>query len=87
MAAARQKEMKDNMTVEATTTFVVLEPGFEGPTKALLDPTLRDRSQVGPTRLADGLGLESTPSGYCGLRPNNLGSPVSNMEFVLRFLL
>ena len=39
MAAARQKEMKDNMTVEATTTFAVLEPVSEVCKRvSLLDP-------------------------------------------------
>src|SRR6267378_1499741 len=78
MAAALQKEMNDSMTVEATMTLVALDTREISTGILFLIPPA-GRSQISPTRLADGLGLESTPSSRTA--PLNLGSPVSWVEF------
>lgn len=77
IAAALQNEMKDSMTVVATTTFVA--PGrLSIVTGFLQSHPLRWLSTT-PARLADGLGLESTLS--ITTAPQVLGSPAFMVKF------
>ena len=62
MAAARQKEMKDSITVVATTTLTVAARCWVCTEDLSWIALIRRRLSNSPTRLADGLELESTPS-------------------------
>ena len=85
MAAARQNEMNDSMTVVATTTLVAVEPEGLAFTFDVLKKLLLFRLPCGtslsnwPAGLADGLELESTLS-FQDYAPVTVGPPLQCEE-------